>query len=68
MSTSNFTYKVCEKISDEELLKVYIMEEKTMDMVYTDKVVIEKIWNGCFKHGYIKQTYDVWLNKLIIRI
>ena len=67
MSTSNFTYKVCEKISDEELLKAYIMDVETMDMVYTDKVVIEKIWYGCFKHGFINQAYDTWSDKLIIR-
>ena len=67
MSKTNFIYKVCEKISDGELLKFHIIDERTMAMVYTDKAVIKKMWYGCFKHGFINQPYDTWVDKLVKR-
>ena len=67
MSKTNFIYKVCERISDEELLKMHFMDEETLGRLYTDKVVIEKMWYGCFKHGFTNQAYDTWVDKLIIR-
>ena len=67
MSKTDFIYKVCEKFSDRELVKMHFMDEKTMDKQYTDKAVIEKMWYGCFKHGLTNQPYDTWADKLIIR-
>jgi hypothetical protein len=56
MCASNFTNKVCEKISNEELDGAYTVDVETGDVIYTDKVAIEKIWNGCLEQGYISQN------------
>ena len=63
MCRVNFSNKVCERISNEELDDECIIDEET---IYTNKAVVKKIWNGCFKHGYIKQAYDVWPDRLIL--
>ena len=66
MCRVNFSNKVCDRISNEELDDECIIDKETEDEIYTNKVVVKKIWNGCFKHGYIKQTYDVWPDRLIV--
>jgi hypothetical protein len=44
---------VCERIPDEEFVGAYTVDEETEDVIYTNKSIVKKIWNGCFKHGYI---------------
>ena len=53
MCSSNFGCKVCERIPDEEFVGAYTVDEETEDVIYTNKSIVKKIWNGCFKHGYI---------------
>jgi hypothetical protein len=44
---------VCERIPDEEFVGAYTVDEETEDVIYTNKSIVKKIWNSCFKHGYI---------------
>ena len=68
MCSLNFGCKVCERIPGEEFVGAYTVDEETEDVIYTSKSIVKKIWNGCFKHGYISRACDIWPDKLIIRI
>ncbi len=73
MTASNFYDKVCAEISDEELEfgdMVIIEDEKTGEEIFTDKMVIKKIWDGCLEHGYISRDHDIlglWVDKIILK-
>ena len=73
MTASNFYDKVCAEISDEELEfgdMVIIEDEKTGEEIFTDKMVIKKIWDGCLEYGYISRDHDIlglWVDKIILK-
>ena len=73
MTASSFYDRVCAEISDEELEfgdTVIIEDEETGDEIFTDKMIIRKIWDGCLKHGYVSQNYDIfglWVDKIILK-
>ena len=73
MTAVNFYDKVCEKITDDEAIGEDVLDgdyEKTGEEAYTDKVVIEKIWAGCLKYGYICEDHDIlglWVDKIAVR-
>ena len=43
MCASNFYFKLCEGISDEEMVEVSTVDEETGDEIFTDKSFIKKI-------------------------
>ncbi len=71
MTASNFYDKVCEEITDGESEGDMIMDaDDEWEEAYTDKVVIEKIWGGLLKYGYISQDHDIlglWVDKIVLR-
>ncbi len=62
---------MCEEITDGESEGDMIMDaDDEWEEAYTDKVVIEKIWAGCLKYGYISQDHDIlglWVDKIVLR-
>ncbi len=71
ISAVNFYDKVCKEITDWELegdMTMIAVDE--WEEAYTDKVVIEKIWAGCIKHGYISQDHDIFglgVDKIVLK-
>ncbi len=69
MTASNFYDRVCAEISDEEL-EFGDKDEETGDEIFTDKMIIRKIWDGCLEHGYVLQDHDIlglWVDKIILK-
>ncbi len=60
MTASNFYDKVCADIPDEDFGDAVIVEdEETGDEIFTDKLFVKRVWDGCLKHGYISEDYDI---------
>ncbi len=58
-----------DKAVGEEAMDVSYQE--TGEEAYTDKAVIQKIWAGCLKCGYISQyhgTMGLRVDKVVVRV
>ncbi len=69
MTASNFYDKVCEEITEGDMM-LDIDDEKTGEEAFADKMVIKKIWDGCLKWGYISRDYDIlglWVDKIVLK-
>ncbi len=71
MTESDFYNKVCENIRNDN----NIVNEEAMDVeyakageeVYTDRVVIGKILNGCRKYGYINGKRRPMIDRIVMK-
>ena len=66
MCRVNFANVVCEKIPNAELEEDCIIDEETEDEIYVNKAMVKRIWDSCFRVGYIKQAYSVWPDTLVV--
>jgi hypothetical protein len=62
----NFANKVCGNIPNEELDEDCIYDEETEDEIYVNKAMVKRIWDNCFRCGYIQQPYNVWPDTLVV--